>query len=290
MFLCSVASVLGDEGATTSGSLTSSADAFAASVNYAETGVCESIVGTSSPTAISATVKHGYVGQLSQVSGLLINAPETTIREGAEYSLEAKQVLDDDTLVRLRSESVVWSIKEGPLILINGEGKVKAGQVYQNTDATISGGFEGKYGLASLTVLNEDPDNFGLYANDGLPDVWQMQYFGPENSKAAPDIDASGNGETNLFKYVAGLDPLDPNDRFQIRIEAVPGRALQKRIIFAPRFPDRIYTVQFRDDLSSGAWKELVSGTTSDSGNERSVTDSDAEGNVRFYRVLINKP
>jgi len=54
-------------------------------------------------------------------------------------------------------------------------------------------------------VFDTIPDNFRSYAGDGLLDGWQVQYFGQNNPKAGPSVDATGTGQTNLFKCVAGL-------------------------------------------------------------------------------------
>ena len=40
-------------------------------------------------------------------------------------------------------------------------------------------------------------------------------------------VRSTGTGQTNLFKYIAGLNPLDPNSRFTLAIQpfaAQPGR------------------------------------------------------------------
>lgn len=49
---------------------------------------------------------------------------------------------------------------------------------------------------------------------DGLPDVWEEQYFPGGN--AHPDADPDGDGLTNLEEYLAGTDPTDPNSLFAI--------------------------------------------------------------------------
>jgi hypothetical protein len=47
--------------------------------------------------------------------------------------------------------------------------------------------------------------------NDGLPDSWQIQYFGsPTNSAAAPNATPAGDGVPNWMKYLLGLNPLIP--------------------------------------------------------------------------------
>jgi hypothetical protein len=43
---------------------------------------------------------------------------------------------------------------------------------------------------------------------DGLPDAWQIQYFGSANNpNAAPNASPSGDGVPNWIKYALGIDP-----------------------------------------------------------------------------------
>ena len=112
-------------------------------------------------------------------------------------------------------------------------------------------------------------DDFGSYAGDAIDDAWQVQYFGqPPNPNAGPNVDFSGTGQTNLFKYVAGLNPLDPTSRFLLRIAAVPGQPTQRAVTFSPRFSDRTYTVQSKLNLTAGSWTPLSSFGTGDNGTE----------------------
>jgi hypothetical protein len=58
---------------------------------------------------------------------------------------------------------------------------------------------------ASIANLTGDANN------DGLPDSWQIQYFGSiNNPNAAPNASASGDGVPNWLKYALGLDPTQP--------------------------------------------------------------------------------
>jgi hypothetical protein len=55
---------------------------------------------------------------------------------------------------------------------------------------------------ASIADLTGDANN------DGLPDAWQIQYFGSANDpKAAPNATPAGDGIPNWVKYSLGLDP-----------------------------------------------------------------------------------
>jgi len=58
---------------------------------------------------------------------------------------------------------------------------------------------------ASIADLNGDAND------DGLPDSWQIQYFGSANSpNAAPNATPAGDGIPNWLKYGLGLNPLTP--------------------------------------------------------------------------------
>ncbi|MBU6402645.1 MAG: hypothetical protein KGS61_20180, partial [Verrucomicrobia bacterium] len=55
---------------------------------------------------------------------------------------------------------------------------------------------------ASIANLTGDANN------DGLPDAWQIQYFGSINDpNAAPNATPAGDGVPNWLKYALGLDP-----------------------------------------------------------------------------------
>ena len=50
---------------------------------------------------------------------------------------------------------------------------------------------------------------------DGMPDWWERHNTGNRTAMNAAS-DSDGDGKSNLSEYVAGLDPLDPNSRFEI--------------------------------------------------------------------------
>ena len=130
---------------------------------------------------------------------------------------------------------------------------------------------------------------------DGVPDWWTSRYFG-HSAGSSDDLsrasdDASGTGQNNLFKYVADLDPTNPASVFRLRIEGATDQPTQKRLIFSPRWETRTYVPLFCTDLLSGVWwTNLPSSSTSDNGAERTVTDLDASGNGKFYRIQISVP
>ena len=248
------------------------------------------ITGISIVAAPAQIAKSGYLGQLYDITALVLNSAAPTVNETATLQLAAWQFLDDTSFLAVPATTVSWGVVSGPVTGISLTGLATAGTVYQNTAATMQGAFGGFTGSLNLTVLDTIPDNFGSYAGDGLPDNWQVGFFGQDNPLAAPGADPSGNGQNNLFKYTAGLNPLDPTSRFVVSIAPVAGQPEQQRILFSPVVSGRTYTVKFRLDLIAGTWATLTGTTQADNGTQRTVTDTDASDPQRFYCIEITKP
>ena len=250
------------------------------------------VVGLAVASSPVLALKAGYAGQLYDATALVVSAAPATVNETATRQLSGMQLLDDSTLLAVSATAINWSVFSGPVASISAVGLATAGSVFQNTQATVQGTFGGFTGTLNLTVLDSIADNFGAYAGDLVGDDWQVQYFGaPPNASAGPSVDFDGTGQTNLFKYIAGLNPLDPNSRFTLTIQSVPGQPGQRNVIFAPRLTDRTYTVTSKPGLASGSYAPLTNPSApSDSGPQRTITDLSASGAVKFYRVEITRP
>ena len=236
--------------------------------------------------------KNGYIGQLFDVVGVVPTAPASTVNEGFSLQLGAVQLLDDATVLPFSSSLAAWSVvgSPSPISSICASGLASAATVYQDSPATVRASYQGFTGTLNLTVLNVNSDDYGIYAADGLPDDWQAQYFGLNNPKAAPNQDASGTGQTNLFKYIAGLNPTDRASAFRVSVQPVAGQPTQKQIVFSPVITDRTYTVLYKTSMTDSVWTLLTGATQSDNGQQRTVTDTSAGGKTKFYKVLISKP
>ncbi|MGI9088866.1 MAG: hypothetical protein ACR2HH_14175 [Chthoniobacterales bacterium] len=235
--------------------------------------------------------KAGYVGELYDIVALSLTAPPSnSLNETTNRQVDAAPLADDaTTLANFSAASVTWSTVSGP-ISINTGGLATAGTVYQDTPATVGGTAQSLSGQLTLTVLNVTTDDFGAYAGDGIDDSWQVQYFGqPPNPLAGPNVDADGTGQTNLFKFVAGLNPLD-HSRFTLSLSAVTGQPTQKKLVFGPLATGRTYTPQFGSSPTTPSWQSIPGMTQSDSGNQRTVIDPNTTPVPRFYRVQISKP
>jgi hypothetical protein len=135
---------------------------------------------------------------------------------------------------------------------------------------------------ADRTVTTTDSDA------DGLPDNWEIHYFG--HLGVNPNADADGTGMTNLQKFLAGLDPLNPNSILRIMSVSRSGNNIQ---IGFPSVTGKTYQLQYRDDLVSGNWSTLVNGIVGTgngtvAGGLLQITDPSGAGvTKRFYRIIL---
>ena len=261
----------------------------AASANYANAGSARLLAGVSTVAAPAETVKSGYLAQLYEVSGLVVNSAAPTVDENATLQLAAWQLLDDATFLATDPGAVAWTIASGPIASVSATGLASAGLVFENTSTSVDGTFGGFTGSLNFTALDSIPDNFGAYAGDGLGDDWQVQYFGQNNLLAASALDPDGDGQTNQFEFTAGLAPNDPASTFHLQIAPVAGQPSRKKVIFSPRLDGRTYFVEAMPALG-GSWQPLTTSSQSDNGAERTVTDLNATGAKKFYRVEITRP
>jgi hypothetical protein len=262
----------------------------ATSASYTVDSSIGGVGGIASYTATRLEVKAGFIGQLFEVTNLAVVAQPAAINETNSTQLSAVATLDDGTVTLLQGGEVAWHEPAFPLTSISSTGRAHATNVYQNTAATIVGAWSGGQGTGTVSVVDLNPDDFGLYAGDTIADAWQVHYFGKNNSNGLPNVVAGAPGQNNLFNYVAGMDPTNPASAFQFSIEPVVGQTSQKRLIFSPRFTDRTYTILSRSNAASGSWQKLSSFAVVDDRDERRVTDLAATPPSRFYRVQISKP
>lgn len=270
--------------------ITDAAGERTASASYTNDGSLGGIIGISTVAAPAETAKHGYIAQLYEVTGLQLTATPPTVNESSSRQLSGAQLLDDNTTLAVPASAISWSVLSGPITNISNSGAAIPANVYQNTAASVQGSYAGDIGALGLTVLNTNLDNYGSYAADGINDTWQVQYFGLDNPLAGPLQDPDHDGQNNWFEFQAGLVPTDPESRFLLNIESVPGQPGQKNIIFSPRLTGRNYTVLSKSDLAEGTWLPLASSSISDQLDKRTVTDLDVSSETKFYHVQIYIP
>ena len=96
--------------------------------------------------------------------------------------------------------------------------------------------------------------------SDGLPDAWELHYFGATNApNAVPDAHADSDRMCNLDEYLAGTDPTNSASAFAIHITLANGAV-------TVTFPtvealgdgytglERYYDLETSDTLTGGIW------------------------------------
>jgi hypothetical protein len=255
--------------------------------SYSSTCSLGGIGGVVSVGAPRETLRVGYAGELFEVKSLTATATPAMVAEGSTTQLAGVATLDDGTTAGLGGADIQWKLVSGTLSSINSSGLATAGLVYTNEVAAIWAGYLGGSNTISLVVVDSDQDNYGSYANDGLPDWWQIAHFGFSNTNAAPGADPDHDGQNNLMEFIAGTDPTSASSVFTLLITNVAGQITHKNLSFGPCLPGRDYTVEFCTNLASGAFAVLTGGAETDNGSERTVTDLNANQLQKFYRVKI---
>jgi hypothetical protein len=126
-------------------------------------------------------------------------------------------------------------------------------------------------------------------SGSGLPIAWEEYYFGTTNVN--PNADPTGTGMSNFQQYLAGTNPNVPND--YLRITAVKDNGVGGSATLTwTSVPSRLYYVEERTNLTSGAWATNVTlGVVSpDPGSTTTRNLTDAPATNRFFRVQAVNP
>lgn len=255
------------------------------STSYVNQGSIGTTVGTSSVASLGITAKHGYLGQLYQVTGVKVSASPTTLNEGTTLPLNAIASLDDTTFLLLQTNQVVWSVVSGPIKQISISGLAAADMVYQNTAAIVQAGYGPSISQLTLTVVDIGIDNFGSYAGDSIPDSWQVQYFGLNNNDGSRNADPDADGQDNYSEYVYGTVPTDPNSRFRIGIAMATGYSNLRQVTFTPWTTNRVYLLECRTNLVTALFETITNAAIADLGSAHAILDTNATQTTKFYRI-----
>lgn len=127
--------------------------------------------------------------------------------------------------------------------------------------------------VAERTFVDQD--------NDGIPDAWEIAYFGSTNQLPASDYD--DDGVFNLGEFLAGTNPT--NAMSLLAITAL-GLTNSQRSVAWSATAYRCYTVEVSTNLLGEAWAPL--GTVTNLAALGSLTYQDGTlplPPIRFYRV-----
>ncbi len=237
------------------------------------------------PGGPAGSAMEGFAGELWQAQALRIEAAQD-VAEASVFQLACELELDDHSALRLSPTLLGWSAVSGPIEQITTAGQASAGHVYRDSPAVIRASLGPLSATRPLTIRDIFNDDFGLYAGDGIDDIWQVDHFGVDNPDGAADADPSGTGQDNLFKFTAGLDPKDPKARFYVDLSVLPpgkGTTLQ----VGPCFADRNYTLESSPDLVH--WQAADATVKEGTDGTRAYFDFPADPRKKFYRVVITR-
>jgi hypothetical protein len=131
--------------------------------------------------------------------------------------------------------------------------------------------------------------------NDGLPDIWELTYFGSLTNNATSD--PFNKGVKLLTDYIAGTNPTDTNDVFKLFITQI---APDKFVSFYGRRAEgpgyesrsRHYALEYSTNVVDGPWT-AVPGYTNMLGNNANIIYPSADfGDSAFFRgrVWLEQP
>jgi len=119
---------------------------------------------------------------------------------------------------------------------------------------------------------------------DRLPDAWEIAN-GLSTTLDDASLDNDGDGESNLSEFVAGTDPRDSQSVLRVQASREANGGLGTRISFTAQ-PDRTYTIEFSDSLTSPSWQKLSDVPAGATSRPVEITDPATDRVVRFYRVV----
>lgn len=237
-------------------------------------------------TGSTGSCMSGFIGQLTEVTGLTLTCVPAPLPEGSMAQLGGMASMDDGTATSLAGADMAWSSIDMPypLCALSGTGLVTATNVYRDASFTIRGSYSGVMTTGTWFVHDVQFDNFGTYAGDGLPDAWQERYFGLDNTNAAPTADADHTGQDNLYKYVADLDPTNPASVF--KVVDITNRPTDVLVAFTSS-SNRFYTLEAAALLAPTQWVTASAGApVRGNGAIFSLTGTNT-GPLRFHRVRV---
>jgi hypothetical protein len=118
-------------------------------------------------------------------------------------------------------------------------------------------------------------------------DDWKINFFGSvTNSMAADNVDADGDGMSNLQEYLAGTDPTNPQSRLQFSNSGLAANGTPAVTFSWLTAPGKNYVLEARTSLA-GSWSSVA--TNAGDGYVDQIVLTNYSGNSRFYRIRLQQ-
>jgi hypothetical protein len=243
-------------------------------------GVVTGVNMTNGGSGYSGEVMVGMVGGGAFPIEVVRSFSDTSIAPGVNYSLSVP--MDADTLSEPCSVLTMRPLLPFTIrVLINGVNYVPmqiAGatssywtqQINQVNDPSIS--VSGDHWAIGLPAGKLRLDLWlGVDANgDGLPDSWQWNVVNSDPSgqltdytQVLPDADFSGNGMTNMQKFIAGVYALEVRDGLHFQVDSITGGIAK---LHFQAIAGRTYHLESSSDLIN--WKKTEAFSLFSDGHE----------------------
>jgi outer membrane lipoprotein SlyB len=209
----------------------------------------------------------------------------TTVVAGSDFTMSAE--------VSGNPMPFAYSWRRGSIIIATNSGDYRSNFITLNTTAVgliLTNNMPSSNFQMRLVVYNQANRSPGVlvtftntvladFDRDGIPDVVENELGLSPSDPVDAALDGDGDGMSNRAEYTAGTDPA--SDLSYLRIDQGPGAAT----VNVAAVSNRTYTVQFTDNLNSGAWSRMADIVARSSNRIESFTDATWTTN-RFYRVV----
>jgi hypothetical protein len=176
------------------------------------------------------------------------------------------------------------------------------GTLNSQTNILINGVLNGNYQFtfydlsSNFTVAVVNPDTVG----DGISDAWRAEYFSNQpagntngimtNSESCATCDADGTGQNNLFKFLAGLNPTNPESIFMITSVEPIG---SNNLVSFTSVSNNVYLLQATslDLANSNGWITVTNNIPGNPNNgiAQATDPGGATQTQRIYRVVLQQ-
>jgi hypothetical protein len=180
----------------------------------------------------------------------------------------------------------------------NNPDAAKAPKISLQTGVFSGYAWGGSLGWINLSNMSARLQTVSLTAgndanSNGIPDAWEIDVLGstnaipPTNALGQPTNDYDGDGISNSNEYTTGTSPLNPLSCLALTAISFSGNDLQ---LIWDSTNTRVYYVDWRTNLLSGAWLNLKGPLASDTATNSTETITNSVSTQGFYRVRATLP